>query len=136
MKLAGFNFTKIHAERLKGNTKELKVDTKINLEDIKQIKSDLAKSQESFLGIEFDYLINYKDLAKLEFKGNLLLILDSKKAEEIIKDFKNKKMNEEFKVNVFNIILKKSSIKALGLEEELNIPSHFKLPSLKFENKK
>jgi hypothetical protein len=135
MKLAGFNFTKIYAEKLKGNVKEIKVDTKINLEDIKEIKSNLSSQNDSLLGIEFEYNINYKDLAKLEFKGNLILILDPKKAEEIIKNFKGKKMAEDFKVAIFNLILKKSSIKALQLEEELNIPSHFKLPSLKFEKK-
>jgi len=38
-------------------------------------------------------------------------------------------------VFLFNIILKKSTLKALQIEEELNIPLHMQLPSLKKQEK-
>jgi hypothetical protein len=135
MKLAGFNFTKIHAEKQKNQIKEIKIDSKINIANIELIKSDLINQKESLLGVEFDYSIKYKNLATLEFKGNLVLVLDSKDANKIIKDFKNKKISDDFRISIFNIIMKKSSIKALQLEEELNLPYHFKLPSLRPEKK-
>jgi hypothetical protein len=135
MKLAGFNFTKIHAEKQKNQIKEIKIDSKINIASIESIKSDLINQKESLLGVEFDYSIKYKNLATLEFKGNLVLVLDSKDANKIIKDFKNKKISDDFRISIFNIIMKKSSIKALQLEEELNLPYHFKLPSLRPEKK-
>jgi hypothetical protein len=135
MKLAGFNFTKIHAEKQKNQIKEIKIDSKINIASIESIKSDLINQKESLLGVEFDYSIKYKNLATLEFKGNLVLVLNSKDANKIIKDFKNKKISDDFRISIFNIIMKKSSIKALQLEEELNLPYHFKLPSLRPEKK-
>ncbi|MFW6282453.1 MAG: hypothetical protein ACOC1P_00165 [Minisyncoccales bacterium] len=136
MRLAGFNFTKINAEKKKSAVKEIKIDTKINIENIKEIKSEFANSKESLLAVEFNYSIEYKNLANLEFGGNLIIILDSKKSKDILKDFENKKISNDFKVSIFNIILKKSSIKALELEEDLNLPAHFRLPTLKPSKKK
>lgn len=136
MKLVGFNFTKINAEKFKNTSKEIKVDTKINIQEIKEVKSEFSKNNETLLTIEFEYSITYKELASLDFKGNLVLLLDSKQATQVLKDFEKKKISNEFRVSIFNLILKKSSVKALQLEEELNLPSHFRLPTLKPEKKK
>ena len=46
-----------------------------------------------------------------------------------------KNLPEEFRLSVFNLILKKSSLKALQLEEELNIPLHIAMPFLKAQDK-
>jgi len=131
MKLAGFNFTKINAEKIKDNFKDLKIETKINIEDLKEIKSNLIKSKESFLTIKFQYGIDYKpEIANIEFKGNILLAVDQKKAKDILRDWKDKKISEEFRMVIFNLILKKSNIKSLQLEEEINLPAHFRLPMI------
>jgi hypothetical protein len=130
MKLAGFNFTKINVEKKKDSFKELKIDTKIDLLDLKEINSSL-KSKDSFIGISFNYEISYNpDLALIGFKGNILLALDSKQAKDILKDWKEKKISEEFRLLIFNLILRKANIKAIQLEEELNLPLHFQLPSI------
>jgi len=137
MKLAGFNFTKIDAEKKKDSYKDLKVETKIDILEIKEVNSDLIKSKEDFLGVKFIYTINYDpSIANIEFNGNILLALDPKKAKEILKEWKKKKFSQEFQLTVFNLILKKSSIRALQLEEELNLPSHFRLPYISSEGLK
>jgi len=136
MKLAGFNFTKIYAERKESKTTTVKIDTKINLKNIKEIKTNFTDSKESLLGLDFDYAIEYKDLANLDFSGNLVILIDQKKAKQIVTDFEKKKIEESFRLAIFNIILKRSSVRALQLEEELNLPTHFRLPSLKPEQKK
>lgn len=131
MKLAGFNFTKINAEKKKDSFKDLKLETKIDIEEIKEIKSNFLKSKDSFLTVKFSYDIDYQpEVANISFKGNILLAVDSKKLKDILKDWKDKKISDEFRLIVFNLILKKSTIKALQLEEELNLPTHFRLPSI------
>jgi len=131
MKLAGFNFTKIVAEKKQNSFKELKIETKINLTDIQEIKQDLMKSKDSFLNINFSYTIDYlPEIATLEFQGHCVLSVDQRKAKDILKDWKDKKVDDEFRLAVFNLILMKSNIKALQFEEELNLPLHFRLPSL------
>lgn len=132
MKLAGFNFTKILVEKSKDSLKDLKIETKINLIDIQEIRQEFIKSKDSFLGIDFSYVIEYSPaIANLEFKGHVLLAVDSRKAKDILKEWKDKKLDNEFRTAIFNLILIKANIKALQFEEELNLPLHFRLPSLK-----
>jgi len=132
MKLLGFNFTKISAEKTSNNFQDLKVGTKIDVTEIIEAKQDIIKTKEELLAVKFTYDIEYsKDIAKMMFQGNLLLGIDSKTFKEVLKQWKGKQMPEEFKITLFNIIIRKSSIKALNLEEELNLPLHIQLPSLR-----
>jgi len=131
MKLAGFNFTKIAIEKKKDDFKDLKIETQINLIEINEIKQELVKSKDSFLSVKFSYIINYlPGIATLEFEGKGVLVIDSRRARDILKDWKDKKLDDEFRTAVFNLIITKSNIKALQFEEELNLPLHFRLPSL------
>ena len=51
-------------------------------------------------------------------------------------DWKDKKMPDDFRNTLFNLILRKASLKALQLEEEMNLPIHMQLPTLKIGEKK
>jgi len=132
MKLVGFNFQKINAERLEGRTGNLKVNTKINVLEIKKMKSDFLKTKEEFVSVEFTYDIDYDpDFAKLQFSGRAVFSIEPKEVKNILKEWKGKKISEDFKIFLFNIIIKKSSLKALELEEDLNLPFHMPFPSVK-----
>ena len=137
MKLLGFNFTKILVEKHKDRVEDLKIGTRIDISDIKEAKSTMLKTKDEVLAIKFAYGLDYEpEMAKLDLEGNLIISLESKKARETLKEWKNKKMPEDFKIPLFNVILRKSSLKALQLEEEMNLPIHMQLPSLKIEDKK
>ncbi|MBU2562272.1 MAG: hypothetical protein KKF68_01260 [Nanoarchaeota archaeon] len=134
MKIAGFNFTKISVEKFSDNLKNLKINTNLDISEINEFKSDLFKTKEEIIEVNFDFKINYDpDFAKINIKGNVLLAFESKKVKDIIKQWKNKKIPEDIKITLFNIILRKSNLKALQLEEELNLPFHISFPSLKKE---
>jgi hypothetical protein len=136
MRLVGFNFTKINLEKTSDNLKDLKIRTDINISDIKETKSELLKSSDGLIVVKFEYNINYeKDIALLKFCGNLVISIESKKAKEILNQWKDKKIPEDFRLSIFNVILKKSSLKALQFEEELNLPPHIPLPSFKSAEK-
>lgn len=136
MRLAGFNFIKINGERIGNKVENLKIDTKIDVREILEIKSEILKTKEEIISIKFycGFEFNPK-FAKLDFEGNILLALESKKSKEILKDWKDKKVNEGFREFLFNLILQKCNIKALQLEEDLNLPTHFRLPKIKVEKK-
>ncbi len=132
MKLIGFNFTKISVDKIGKVTKDLKIDTSINIDSIDEVKNEMIKSKDTFLNLKFNYKINYKpEIALIELSGNLAISVDSKLGKDILKDWKNKKINDETRIILFNAILKKSNVKALQLEEEMNLPLHFQLPSIK-----
>jgi len=135
MRLIGFHFDKINVERFKDKIDTLKINSKIDISQIKKIESDIFKTKEDIIEVKFSYDIIYEpDFAKIELKGNVLLAIDSKMAKEILEQWKNKQISEDFKVTVFNIILRKSSIKALQLEDEMSLPIHISLPLVKKQN--
>lgn len=139
MRIIGFNFTKISIEKTKelsGVIEKLSTNTKIDLPEIREIKSDILKTKDELLGISFAYHVEYEPkVAKINLEGKILLSADSKTIKEILKQWKKKNMPEDFRLLVFNTILKKSTLKALHLEEELNLPLHMPMPSFRKEEK-
>jgi len=136
MKLIGFHFTKMDLEKKSDNLKDLKINTEINLLDVGEVENSIFSSSDSLIVIKFEYVINYdKDIASLKFYGNLISSIESKEAKEVLKQWKDKKLPNEFRLSIFNAILKKASLKALQFEEEFNLPPHIPLPSFKPKDK-
>ena len=136
MKIIGFNFTKISAEKTTNKPKEIKANTNIHISEIKEVNSDFLSSNEKVIGIKFINLIDYApDFAKIELGGNILLSVDEFLFKKIIEDWKKKEIPSEIRLIIFNLILKKSTIRAFQLEEEMNIPPHIQLPSFTNEQK-
>ncbi len=134
MRLIGFSFSKLNAEKFSENPNNIKINTGIDISDIKEVKSTFFKTKEEMISVSFEYTISYEpNFAKLSFSGKVLLGVEPKKAKEVFKMWKEEKVPEDFRLVVFNIILKKSSLRALQLGEEMNLPPHFPLPSIKFE---
>lgn len=137
MRLVGFNFRKINLEKKSDNLKDLRITTGIDISDLKEVKSDLFSSSGEIIAVQFEYTINYeKEIAVLKFYGSILVSIEAQQAKEVLKQWKDKKIPEEFRVSVFNMIFRKSSLKALQFEEELNLPPHIPFPSFKSANKK
>ena len=137
MKLLGFNFTKIHVEKFKERVEGLKIGTRIDVSEINEAKAGILKTKDEILAVKFTYGLDYEPgMAKLDLEGNLVISLESKKSREVLRDWKDKKMPDDFRNTLFNLILRKASLKALQLEEEMNLPIHMQLPTLKINEKK
>ena len=133
MRALGFNYSKISVEKVPNpapNSQEgLKINTNIEVTEISQVKADVIKTKDEFLGVRFVYSINYDpDYAKIEFSGDILIELDPKLLKDVLKEWKDKKMPEEFRVFVFNVIMRKSNVKALEIEDEMSLPFHIPMP--------
>ena len=132
MKIIGFNFDKIHIEKISSNLKGLKINTNIDIKNVKSLKQELFHTKEEVVEIKFGYEVDYSpDIAKISLSGNIVLLIDSKTAKKFSKEWKNKKLPEEHKLMIFNVIMKKSNLKSILLEDEMNLPLHITLPSVK-----
>lgn len=137
MKILGFNFTKIHIEKLKDRVENLKIGTRIDVSDILSTKADMLKTREEILAIRFTFGLDYEpELAKIDLEGNIVLSLEPKMARDVLKEWKDKQMPGEFRQTLFNVIMRKAGLRAIQLEEEMNLPIHFQLPTLKLQEKK
>ncbi len=134
MQIIGFNFTKISAERFEmpkrgPSVQEKKVTTNIEFSDVQKEKFDLLS--EDVVRVHFSSTISYEPkLASISFTGFLVLKLDKKQMAELLKSWKDKKIPPEMNLSLLNLVLQKSTIKALQLEEELNLQPHFGLPRI------
>src|SRR3989339_749123 len=95
MRVVGFNYTKIFAEKYTNDFKDLKIETSLNIDSIEENSSKLPDKKITLLDFNFTSSINYsKNIAKIELSGKMVLSVDSKVADEV------------------------------------NLPPHFRLPSL------
>lgn len=129
MRIVGFSISKISGERkeiIKG-----KFDVKSNV-DIKNIeKQAIEISDKGGLKIDFVFSVNYNPkFANIEIAGSVLTLDDNDESKQILKDWKKKKVNVSAKIPIFNFIMDKCNLKAMQVEDELNLPLHLPLPKV------
>ncbi len=143
MQIIGFNFTKISAEKKSEFKQDENINTNIEFINLEKEKIELLKDFEP-IKLTFKFLVTYgnpekKDneeiKAEVSFEGNIILSTNKDESKEILKSWKKKELPNNFRLNIFNTILRKCSIKSLQLEEDLNLPHHVPLPALKLEKK-
>ena len=128
VKLLGFRITAIEAKRNEGFEGKLEISPSINLSSIE--KAELSLGKQEALEIKFDFGVSYKTLGHINLKGTLILGADPKIVKESIKQWKDKKLDKEVQIIILNVIMQKSSLKALQIEEEIGLPPHVQLPRL------
>ena len=130
MRLVSFNFTKISCERLSNSFEGLKMNSSINLNSLDKLEGK-SQNKEEFLSIKWSYSVSYDpEIAKADFSGEVIVAEESKKLKEILKSWEEQNLDDIFKTDILNVIMQKASIKAAFLEDELNLPPHFRLPSV------
>jgi len=130
MNVIGFNFTKISANKENKKDKLEKINSNLEFTNIVKESIDLLK-EAHVAKIDFKYNIDYQPtLAAIDMEGVILIKSEEKEVDKLIKTWKKNKIEDEVKIPLFNLILKKCSVKALQLEEELNLPQHIQLPKL------
>jgi hypothetical protein len=137
MNILGFGFNKIYVERFSKKVEKLQVGYNFNVTDLKLSDDNLIKIKEDVFIVKFEFNVQYDpDFAKIELGGEMVVSVEPKLSKEVIKKWKNKELTDDFRVFVFNHILKKSTLKALELEDQMNLPNHIPLPSVQKADKK
>jgi len=125
IRLAGSKFTKLSAERNINFSGKLTMKTNIKIKDTERIKE--AKDT---LKISYDFEVDYGELGSVAVEGTIFISSDAKTIKELQKLWSAKKFDTPEHIQITNIIIQKASIKAFGLEEELGLPIHIRLPTL------
>jgi len=130
MQVIGFNFEKISAERKKAPEGKIEIKSNIDVKDIKEDKIELIKDKE-VLKFTFEFTVEYSPgIAEIKFQGSILAIVEKEKIKDILKKWKTKKLADEIRLPLFNLIMTKCNLKSLQLEEELGLPTHVPMPRL------
>ena len=137
MQVIGFGFNKISAEKKQDFQARSEVNTNIEFTGMEKEKITLLEQDKEPIRITFKYTITYDNKEKkkdqqasINFDGYIILSTEKNEIKDIMKFWKKKEIPTGFKVPLFNIILHRCTAKALMLEQDINIPSHYPLPRL------
>ncbi len=139
MQTVGFNFTKIEAHKLV-KMQNVSPNMIISFTNIEKENSDLITSK--ILKISFSYKITYTDNTEksknkeikenyLLIEGNFALTVSEEEEKEFLKEWKKKETPTQYRESLYNLILRKCTLKAVSLEEEVNLPIHIPIPKVK-----
>lgn len=131
IKILGINFVKINAKKDPNYNEKITMKPNIDLISVEKEKIELIKQEA--LRISFNFEVSYEKLGNISLEGVLLLSVDAKTLKEAITQWKDKKLPEDLKLLILNIILQKSSLRALKIEEELGLPFHMQMPRLDYK---
>ncbi|MEM4357963.1 MAG: hypothetical protein QW244_01240 [Candidatus Pacearchaeota archaeon] len=125
MPILNIYFNKISANREKV-IKTKKVSVTLTLKDPEE--SDTKLEDKKILIFPFDFEVNYEKEAKISISGYLTYLEEKERANEILKNWKKEK---ELAKIIYNFVLTKSNLKALLIEDQLNLPLHIPMPRIK-----
>ncbi len=131
--LLGFNYNKISCQKYPNFKGKLEVKPNINIVSIEKHELNLIK--QDAIKVVFSFNVNYKDLADVTLDGEMILRTDSKTQKEVLKGWKEKKFDQEIQTMILNLIMQKASIRAIELEDEMNLPIHIRIPRLEVSKK-
>ena len=140
MKIIGFSIEEILAKR-PFDIPKAGINTDIIFTNIEKAKLDVLKDEECLKG-SFKFSVIYKDATKKDSKeineisisGSIIMMVTKDESKEFTKSWKTKQIPKEKIIPIYNYILKRCSVKALQLEEELNLQPHIPFPRLTPEN--
>jgi len=134
MKIIGFNLTSIHVDRKDIIDQNVQITQNVDIKELSE--EDVPIANRAALKLSFNLVVKYsEDLAKLEMGGNILILPEEDEEKKIKESWKDKKIPEDMKVPLFNFIMNKCNVKALHIEDEMNMPLHIPMPRLTNEHK-
>lgn len=135
MQVIGFHFTKVFAEKYEDKV-TAKPTTSIEFIDLEKDNVDFLKDSEA-LKIKFKYVLSYEESAKknksqgeISFEGKIIISASKEESKEITNHWKNKKLPTHINLNLFNLILKRCTPKAIAFQDEISLPFHTPMPKL------
>ena len=131
--IVGFGFTKLSAEKGEAGKGKIDINNNVSIKDVQEDNFSLGKDkQQNVLRFIFEFTSKYEpNIGNILFEGELLYMEESKKAKEILNDWKkNKKLPKEMMAGLLNTILTKCNVQALILSQQVNLPPPIPLPKV------
>lgn len=131
MAILSFGFTKIHVEKKTSSTKQIKIQSGMNITDVKASEMIKDAKQKAF-AVKFTFEIKYEPgVAVIELDGELIFLANQALAKEVEAGWaKRKSLPKDLALTVFNRILHNCNVEALILSKEMNLPAPIQLPKV------
>ena len=132
MSIIGFNFTKIAAERNEGIQGQVNIKNNLAIKGIE--KQDLSITSKDQFGLKVSFEFTSKlepNMGSITIHANVLMLETKEEGQKILAEWeKTNKLDDELMKQTFTFMLRRCTIKALLLAEDLNLPSPLPLPQV------
>jgi len=137
MAVIGFDLNKIMVERTGNVAGEIKINNNVAIKEIDKIGIPIKRDDQEGLRFGFEFTSSYEPkMGKVIIRGNVVVVENKKKAEDILKQWKkDKKAESDVMTAVLNMVLEKCNIEALILSRDVNLPPSIPLPKVKPKEK-
>lgn len=135
MSIIGFSFTKMQGSLGESPKGKIQIHNNVGVTDVKSSTISLDASR-STVRVSFKYESKYEPkVGNIALEGNVLMMLEKKDADSMIKGWKTKKLPANFMAEALNHVLQKCNIQALIMSRDLNLPSPVQMPKVNVETK-
>ena len=147
MQIVGFNLANIKAERSPAPKEKITVNTNIEFLNVEKQKSSIVETD--LVALSFRFSVSYnasekvggqkaekaekagKKHGEVSFEGEMMISVKEDELKSFLKSWKKRGIPKEYATVLYNFILRRCSIRALQLEEEIGLPSHLPFPQVK-----
>ncbi|MEM1988876.1 MAG: hypothetical protein QXR30_04585 [Candidatus Woesearchaeota archaeon] len=100
------------------------------------LSNSVNNEQFSVLRVGFSYSCEYVNIGNITIRGNVLILEEKAKAEEIANRWKDKKeIEKELLELVLNLAYRNCTLEAIELSRKVNLPLPIQLPRIQVEAK-
>ncbi|MBI2107541.1 hypothetical protein HYT54_00270 [Candidatus Woesearchaeota archaeon] len=130
--IAGFNFTKISAERSDLIKGKVDINNNVSIKNVEETDLSLGKQKQKALKFTFEFTSKYEpSFGAIILEGDILFLDDPKAVKDIMASWqKDKKIPKEIMLGLLNTVLAKCNVQALILSQEINMPPPIPMPNV------
>lgn len=125
LKLLGDRILSVSANRTENYDGKISLNTNLKLTNM-----EVANDDDNAMKVSYTFIIDYSDLGKIEISGYIFVGGNSDQIKGLLDKWEKKEFDSPEHAGITNLIIQKTSIRALQLEEELGLPIHMRLPTV------
>ncbi len=137
MTIIGFTFNKLSAFKKTVAKGSVKISTNVKITGLEKTNLIFDNKRVALKAL-FAYKVVYEpEIGGLEFEGDVLFLQDKKSADDVLKQWKDKKtIDRKLSAAIVSHILQKCAVQSLVLARDVGLPAPIPLPKVKAPNVK
>jgi len=128
MTIIATNFLSIEAKR-EAKLGKVTIKNNLSIADVVKMNMNFGNVKQEGLRFVYKYESTYAPkVGSIKIEGDVLYVEAPEKCKELLEQWKTKKLDQKVMAEIMTTALRKCSIKALNLSQDLNLPSPIKIP--------
>lgn len=136
MSVVGFNFTKILVERKGSGKGRINIQNNVAIKNVEKANLSFGKAKQEALKFSFEFTCEYEPkIGSIILGGEVIDLEDENTVKDVLESWQKHKRVPQAVMNlILNSILNKSTVQALILSRDINLPPPIPMPRVNVKN--